>query len=161
MREIVLTRIDDRLIHGQVVTAWVKQTKGNRIIIVDEELAKDDFMRKILKAAAPSGISVEVNSAEDAVALLKSEAAAGEKIILLVKTPQPLETLMEAGVDLKTVVLGGMGLKSGRKKLYRNIAASDEEVTSMKQLIGKGVAILAQMTPDERPVDVSKLNRFM
>ncbi|MBE6083621.1 MAG: PTS sugar transporter subunit IIB, partial [Tissierellaceae bacterium] len=56
MANIVLTRIDDRLIHGQVMTAWVKQTKATRIIIIDDVVAKDDFMKKVLTMAAPPGI---------------------------------------------------------------------------------------------------------
>lgn len=157
MRDIVLTRIDDRLIHGQVVTAWVKQTNGNRIVIVDEALAKDAFMQKILKSAAPPGVSVEVYSVSDAAELLKAEAVKGEKVIILVKTPQVLEALLDAGVELKTVILGGMGLKAGRKKFYKNISASDDEIACMKRLISRKTTILAQMVPDERPADISKL----
>ncbi len=157
MRDIVLTRIDDRLIHGQVVTAWVKQTNGNRILIVDEALVKDVFMQKVLKTAAPPGISVEVHCVADAAELLKGEAVKGEKIIILVKTPQPLEALLDAGVELKTIVLGGMGLKAGRKKFYKNISASDDEVACMKRIIEKGTSIVAQMVPDERAFDISKL----
>jgi len=157
VRDIVLTRIDDRLIHGQVVTAWVKQTNGNRIVIVDEALAKDAFMQKILKSAAPPGVSVEVYSVSDAAELLKAEAVKGEKVIILVKTPQVLEALLDAGVELKTVILGGMGLKAGRKKFYKNISASDDEIACMKRLISRKTTILAQMVPDERPADISKL----
>ncbi len=67
MSEIVLTRIDDRLIHGQVMTAWVKKTRANQILIVDEEVAKDDFMSEILKMSAPSGIDILVKGLMDAV----------------------------------------------------------------------------------------------
>lgn len=157
MRDIVLTRIDDRLIHGQVVTAWVKHTEGNRIIVVDDGLAKDAFMQKILKTATPPGITAEVVATDKAAELLKGEAVKGERIIILVKTPQPLEALLDAGVELKTIVLGGMGLKAGRKKFHKNISASGEEVECMKRIIKKGTSIVAQMVPDERPADISKL----
>ena len=53
MGEIVLVRIDDRLIHGQVMTAWVKETGANQIIIVDDEVSKDLFMSEVMKASAP------------------------------------------------------------------------------------------------------------
>jgi PTS system mannose-specific IIB component len=157
MRDIVLTRIDDRLIHGQVVTAWVKITDANRIIIVDEALVKDTFMQRILKTAAPTGISVEVFSVENAAQMLKEEAVKGEKIMILTKTPQPLEQLLEADVEIGTIVLGGMGLKGGRKKFYKNISASEEEVACMRRIIEKGTVIQAQMVPDERPTNISKL----
>ena len=71
MKHIVLCRIDDRLIHGQVVTAWVKQTEGNRIVIIDEALVKDVFLQKIIKAAAPSDIRIDIYSIENGVCELK------------------------------------------------------------------------------------------
>ena len=70
MKHIVLCRIDDRLIHGQVVTAWVKQTEGNRIVIIDEALVKDVFLQKIIKAAAPSDIRIDIYNIENGVQLI-------------------------------------------------------------------------------------------
>ena len=67
MLNIVLTRIDDRLIHGQVVTAWAKITKANRIIVVDDEVAMDEFMVKILKMAAPRSFKIGIHSGEKTI----------------------------------------------------------------------------------------------
>ena len=95
MKNVVLCRIDDRLIHGQVVTSWVKQTNGNKIFVVDDALTKDMFMQKILSAAAPPGVKVEVLGISDAVDVLKGEAGSGENVIILVKVPQVIEKLIE------------------------------------------------------------------
>lgn len=157
MKNIVLVRIDDRLIHGQVVTAWVKQCNATRIMIVDDPLTKDAFMTKILKAAAPPQMSVEVRTAAAAAELLQEEAQNGENILILVKTPQVLENLIQNGVEIKAIILGGMGAKAGRKKFTKNVSASEEEVASMKRMMERGVAIQYQLVPDERPVNVSKL----
>ncbi len=157
MKNIVLCRIDDRLIHGQVVTSWVKQTSGNKIIIVDDALTKDVFMQKILKAAAPPDVKVEVLNTDDATDVLKEEPASGEKIIILVKTPQALEKLIEGGVELPKIILGGMGAKEGRKKFNRNVSASSEEVDSMKRILEGGTEIYYQLVPTEAAVNVSKL----
>lgn len=157
MKNIVLCRIDDRLIHGQVVTSWVKQTGGNRIIIVDDALTKDLFMQKILKAAAPRDVAVEVLSVSDGTVVLKEEPGMGEKVIILVKTPQILEQLIEGGVELPRIVLGGMGAKEGRKKFNRNVSASQEEMDSMKRMIAAGTQIHYQLVPTESPTDVRKM----
>jgi len=157
MKNIVLSRIDDRLIHGQVVTSWVKQTGGNRIMIVDDALTKDIFMQKILKAAAPPDVAVDVLTIEAAAVMLKGEEESGEKIIILVKVPQTLEKLIEGGVKLKRIVLGGMGAKEGRKKFNRNVSASREEMDSMKRMIEGGTEIVFQLVPVESPVDVRKM----
>lgn len=157
MKNIVLCRIDDRLIHGQVVTSWVKQTGGNKIIIVDDVLSKDVFMQKVLKAAAPPEVKVEVLNIVDATDVLKEEPVYGEKIIILVKVPQTLETLIESGVELPKIILGGMGAKEGRKKFNRNVSAGIEEVDSMKRIIEGGTQIYYQLVPTEAAVNVNKL----
>ena len=157
MRNIVLARIDDRLIHGQVVTSWVKQTNANRIIIVDDPLTKDIFIQRLLKAAAPSGISVSILTTEDAVKFLKEDPSAGENIIILVKVPEAIEALIDGGVVLDKVILGGMGAKEGRSRFNKNVSASSNEVECIKRILEKGVSMYYQMVPNEKAVDVKKI----
>ncbi len=157
MRNIVLTRIDDRLIHGQVVTAWVKHTDANRILIVDDPLTKDTFMQRILRSAAPAGITVEVKGVSEAANFLKEDAETGEKLMILVKGPQNLESLVDEGVKLPLIILGGMGAKAGRKKFNRNVSASEEEIACMKRLEEKGAVVQFQLVPDEKPTMLNKI----
>lgn len=156
MRNIVLARIDDRLIHGQVVTAWVKQTNANRIVIADDPLTKDNFMQRLLKAAAPPGISVDILTAVDAINFLKEAPTAGENIIILVKVPEVMEALIDGGVLLDKVILGGMGAKEGRSRFNKNVSASPKEVESIKRILGKGTAMFFQLVPAEKAEDVKK-----
>ena len=157
MRNIVLTRIDDRLIHGQVVTAWVKHTDANRILIIDDPLTKDTFMQRILRSAAPAGITVEVKGVSEAADFLKEDAETGEKLMILVKGPQNLESLVDEGVKLPLIILGGMGAKAGRKKFNRNVSASEEEIACMKRLEEKGAVVQFQLVPDEKPTMLNKI----
>ncbi|NPV43480.1 MAG: PTS sugar transporter subunit IIB [Firmicutes bacterium] len=157
MLNIVLTRIDDRLIHGQVMTAWVKYTSGNRIIIVDDAVAGDPFMEKVLKMAAPKGISVDVYNTDEGAEALKQEANPKERVIVLVKYPKTIKLLFEKGVSFKEINVGGMAAGPGRKKFYKNISASPEEKEIFKDLSEKGVEINIQIVPDDRPISVKKL----
>lgn len=157
MRNIVLARIDDRLIHGQICTQWVKTTDANRIVIVDEALLKDTFMQRILKAAAPSGIQVDIVSINDAIKLLSEDSNENERIIVLSKTPQVMESLIEGGVKIKNINLGGMGYKAGRKRFNKNVSANEEEEASMQRMIDKGVEIIYQLVPSDSSMNVKKL----
>ncbi|QSQ08078.1 PTS system sorbose-specific EIIB component [Koleobacter methoxysyntrophicus] len=157
MLNIVLTRIDDRLIHGQVMTAWVKYTSGNRIIIVDDAVAGDPFMEKVLKMAAPKGISVDVYNTDEGAEALKQEANPKERVIVLVKYPKTIKFLFEKGVSFQEINVGGMAAGPGRKKFYKNISASPEEKEIFKDLSEKGVEINIQIVPDDRPISVKKL----
>ena len=137
--EISLVRIDDRLIHGQVVTAWLKYYPSDVIVIVDDGVAKDSLMQRVLRAAAPKGSKVIA------------------KIMLIAKGPEPIEQLVDGGVAIKAVVLGGMGIKTGRTKLNRNVSASEEEVNCMKRLVEKGTEVGYHLVPQESYVPLAKL----
>jgi PTS system mannose-specific IIB component len=154
MRNIVLARIDDRLIHGQVVTHWCKTTDANTIVIVDDPLTQDAFTQRILKAVSPPSVQVEILTIKDAVDYLKQDGKPGENIMILTKIPQTMEALVNNGVSIKKIILGGMGQKTGRKKLNKNIFTTDEETVSMKRIIEAGVEMWYQLVPVERPVNV-------
>ncbi|MGX2944085.1 PTS system mannose/fructose/N-acetylgalactosamine-transporter subunit IIB [Enterococcus alishanensis] len=156
MSEIVLTRVDDRLIHGQVMTAWVKKTRANQILIIDEEVAKDDFMSEILKMSAPSGIEIAVKGLEDAVTFLQEQETANKRLIILVKAPITIEALIDRGIVIDKLVVGGMGAKENRRVLYKNISASDEERETFKKLIDRGVPVVIHIIPDQKETDLSK-----
>lgn len=156
MLNIVLTRIDDRLIHGQVITAWSKIAKADRIIVVDDEVAEDSFMVKVLRMAAPSSIKVDIFTIVDAALKLAREDT-GEKVIILVKTPQTVLGLIKAGVPIKELNLGGMGATQGRKQLYRNISISAAEKETFKELLSLGVDVFVQIVPDANKMPLATM----
>ena len=115
------------------------------------------MMMRILKAAAPPGVKVEVMTVADAEKELKQDAVPGENIVILVKVPLVLEALIDAGIPMQKIVLGGMGLTPKRKKFNKNVAATDEEVECMKRIVAKGVPMDFQLVPAERAINVEKL----
>ena len=110
MKNILVARIDDRLIHGQVMTAWVKSYPINHILIVDDELAKNQFMLNIYKAAMPAGIKVSITSKAGGVELLKQDPLPGENYLILAKVPEVFAYLLDNGIPLTKLVVGGQSL---------------------------------------------------
>lgn len=157
MLDIVLTRIDDRLIHGQVMTAWVKYSRGNRIVIVDDLVAKDDFIKSMIKMSVPTGIKLDIYSVEDAADVLKGDVHSNEKVIILVKKPEVIYELFSKEVEFKEINVGGMGANPGRRKLYKNISASDEEREIFKKIIEAGIKVSIRIIPDDKEVLVEKI----
>lgn len=155
MKNIVFVRIDDRLIHGQVMTAWLKYANGNEVVIVDNDLEKDDFMKIMMQSLIPSHIKLNVLGVENAIKYL-SEESGKERIFILCKTPGVLHELVENGVAIKQINLGGMGMKAGRKTLYKNISASEEENDVFRTLVKSGVKVSVQVVPTDKETDVSK-----
>lgn len=152
MKNIVFTRIDDRLIHGQVMTAWVQITGSNEVVIVDDNVAKNSFMQMVMKSAMPNKIGLKVLSIDEAIKYLSSEESGNEKIFILVKVPQVILSLVSAGIPIKKLDVGGIGAKENRRTLYRNISASEEEKEALIELSNKGVEVFFQVTPDNTRV---------
>ena len=125
MENLVLTRIDDRLIHGQVMTAWIKNKKATQVVIVDDLVAEDDYMIEVLEMAIPEEIAIGIFNKEDGVTFFSQ--GLDEPTILLVKGPEVLNYLVDHGINIEEVDVGGMGAGNDRSVLYKNISTSSEE----------------------------------
>ena len=153
MQNLVLTRIDDRLIHGQVMTKWLKETEAQNVLIIDDATAKNDFMINVFEQAIPEDVGIGVFNKEDGVKFLSQPLEA--PTLILVKVPETVEYLIEHGIDIKDVDLGGMGAKEGRTTLYQYISTSPEEDKCFKRLIDKGVNVYVQIVPqnEKEPIE--------
>ncbi len=159
MRNIVLARVDDRLIHGEVVMGWLPATKATRIIIVDDTLASDPFGSRAIRALAPQELKCYIYSVEEATDKLMREGVKKEKILLLAKTPLTYERLIRAGVPLQEINLGGVGINSNRKKFFKNIALSKEEVLACEYMINSGCRVYFQLVPDQAVYEIDQAMR--
>ncbi len=101
MAEIQVIRADFRLIHGQVITKWIRQTPANKILIIDDILAKDSFMSSIYVMAAPPGIEVMIDTVDDAVTKWNSGAYGAAKLFVLIKDVPTIYRLYKAGFPVK------------------------------------------------------------
>ena len=153
---IVLVRIDDRLIHGQVMTGWVNYTKATNIIIVDDQVARDEFSLQMFEMVKPSGVEIAALTVEEAQEKLKDEDYLKEKTIILCKTPREPYELIKDGVSFDVLNVGGMGGKPGRQRYFRNIAISEEEMEILKEIEGKGVRVEFRILPDDNPRGLPK-----
>lgn len=156
MKNIVLTRIDDRLIHGQVMTSWLNYTQANKIMVIDDEVAADPFMKNVLKSAVPSNIGLGVFSIERAVERLLKGFKDNDRVIILVKYPKTLYQLMKNGVNFEHINIGGMGANINRSKFYKNISASDEERKMLKEMIENNCKIEIRIIAEDSSIDVAK-----
>lgn len=157
MIKILVARIDDRLIHGQVVTSWVKAYPITEILIIAEDLAQNMLMQRIYKSVAPAGIDVNILNNLDALNYLQSDSKVDQNLLILVKTPDVFEYLIDNGVSIPKIILGGMGLKPGRETLIKNIAANDAERACLSRLVSKGIKIVYQLVPSSSEKAVERL----
>jgi mannose/fructose/N-acetylgalactosamine-specific phosphotransferase system component IIB len=147
-----LVRIDDRLIHGQVVAVWLRALGAGRIVIVDEATAADSFLAEVLTLAAPPGVPVEVLGLSDGAARCIDLAASPEPVIVLARTPGTVLALRQAGVPIEVVDLGGLGAGPGRRRLHKTISVSPPEMAELRELEKLGTRVEIQIVADDRPI---------
>ncbi|MDF7639797.1 PTS sugar transporter subunit IIB [Lactobacillus sp. ESL0791] len=153
MANITLTRVDNRLMHGQVIVKWTRVADCNRILIVDDALKNDSFMVDIYKMAAPSGINVELMSTQEAGNEYQKNQLGDGKILLLFKTIASASSAYKKGLLFPSLQLGGIPNEPGKIKIVTAVSTSPDEINKIKELHENGVDITAQVIPEE-----SKLN---
>ena len=119
MDNLKLVRIDFRLIHGQVMTRWVKKYDITNIVVIDDKSSKSPILKKILLNAAPAGIKVEIESVESAVVRWKEGNFPKGNLLILFKDPETAGRAWKAGIDFKSLQIGGIEGSALKKNICR------------------------------------------
>jgi len=157
MAEISLARIDDRLVHGQVVTKWIQGTKSNRVVIVDDAVAKNTFLVDIYQMAAPMGVKVAVKSAEQAGKEWTASQWGSGKVLTLFKNPQTVEAACKQGLQISSLQVAGMGSSTGKKVVFKTVSMSEDDARAMKMLSEQGIKVYFQALPEDKPMDLESI----
>lgn len=157
MKNIVLTRIDDRLLHGQVIVSWIPYLKINEILIVDDEYFNDEFMTELIKDAAPDNIKVHVLDTEKSAEFLNSEDVGGSRLLILSRYIQYIDKLIKLSVPVKNVNVGGLGSAEGRKKCVNSIHLSSFEMNLLKNMAKNNIEVFVQMLPNDKKIDIEQV----
>ena len=156
MAEIVLCRVDSRLVHGQVMTKWVRQADANEIIIVSDTVSKDQFLLEIYKMSAPPGVEILCYGAEETVERWKEGTLLKGRVLLLFADIDTLHRVCSQGVEVKEVQVGGLGGGPDRKVVYQNITLNEKDAGLLKELADKGTTVIFQTIPEDRPLHLTE-----
>jgi PTS system sorbose-specific IIB component len=157
---VVLYRVDDRLIHGQVVVGWGRVLKINSILVCSERVADDELARTMMEMGAPADVKVEVLRPAEGAAKLRSGKLADRTAIVLFETPEEALELLDFNVVIEKLNIGGMHYRPGRIQIMEGLSVDREDCVALRELASRHVQIYFQMVPQARPVEiVSKLPR--
>lgn len=129
--EVGLIRVDSRLLHGQVVTRWIKQVEAQQVIILDDNLAQDDFMIEVFKMAAPEGVELIVKPIDAESIQFLGTSSLKNSIILFNSIPSLIKAF-QLGLPFTNVQIGGIGGGNNRTVVYKNITLTAEEYEELK-----------------------------
>jgi mannose/fructose/N-acetylgalactosamine-specific phosphotransferase system component IIB len=146
---ITLLRVDDRLIHGQVVEGWLPQLNVNHVAVVSDAAADDPVQAALMKMALPPGVGLSVLRVADAPAALSAPQAAAKRILVLVPGPAEALALLERGVAVDRVNVGGLHFTVGKVQLGRALFLSDEDKAALRAIAARGVRLEGRPLPSD------------
>ena len=145
----VLARIDSRLLHGQVATAWTKTVKPTRIIVVSDGVAKDELRKNLIEQAAPPGVKANVVPVDKMIQVAKDPSFGNTKAMLLFETPQDALRAIEGGVDVKELNIGSMAHSVGKIAVSKVLSLGKDDVKTFEKLKAKGIQFDVRKVPND------------
>ncbi|EPK3354879.1 PTS mannose transporter subunit IIAB [Providencia rettgeri] len=158
---IALARVDDRLIHGQVATRWTKETQVKRIIVVSDDVAKDQVRSTLLKQVAPPGVTAHVVDVAKCIRVYNNPKYAGERVMLLFTNPTDVKRIVEEGVDVKSVNIGGMAYHDGKTMVTNAVSINQEDIDAFNYLNDKNIELeVRKVSSDSKVYMMDLINKL-
>lgn len=154
---IGLARIDDRLIHGQVATRWTKETNVRRIIVVSDEVAADTVRKTLLTQVAPPGVTAHVVDVAKMIRVYNNPKYAGERVMLLFTNPTDVERIVEGGVKITSVNIGGMAFRQGKTQVNNAISVDEKDIEAFNKLNARGIELEARKVSTDQKLKMMDL----
>jgi D-glucosaminate PTS system EIIB component len=166
MAQVVMNRMDDRLIHGQVMTGWLQLRGADTIWIVDDDVANNPMMLDIFSFASPAGVQIKVFEVDAVLErLINIEEAGRRRVIVLAKHPMTFLRLIEGGYEPSDINYGAMANKSVDQsttiEVAPNCSLTQEDIEATDTIAGKGIRVWIQLVPfgGHKPQEWSDIRR--
>lgn len=156
MPNIVLTRIDNRLVHGQVATQWCGTIGANLILVANDEVAGNKLRQGLMDMAAPNYAAMRYWTIEKTISTIH-KASDKQLIFIVCETPQDVLKLVEGGVPIKKVNIGNMHMADGKRQVAGSVAVDDDDVAAFAKLRDLGVELEIRRVPSEGAENIEKL----
>lgn len=153
--KINILRIDDRLIHGQVVTAWMNYCNARQVVVADDKVANDTFQQSLLKMATPKGVELKIYDIPTARQELKKEDDADT--LFLVRGPKEADSLLMSSEKIKSINVGNLNMRKGKKKILDNLWLSKEDYNAILSLMDKGIDLEYRTLPNDSSQNLKEL----
>lgn len=156
MPNIVLSRIDERLVHGQVGVQWVGFADANIVVVANDEVAEDSIQQSLMEMVLAEGISVRFWSIQKVIENIH-KASDRQKILLVAKTPADFLKMVEGGVPIEVINVGNMHFTEGRKQIHKTVSVNSQDIECFEKLKEYNVKCRVQGVPTESATDLFEL----
>ncbi|MEN0628814.1 PTS galactosamine transporter subunit IIB [Phytobacter ursingii] len=146
---ILLTRIDNRLVHGQVGVTWTSTIGANLVVVVDDVVAGDEIQQKLMGITAETyGFGIRYFTIEKTINVI-AKAAPHQKIFLICRTPDTVRKLLEGGVPLKDVNVGNMHFSEEKKQISSKVYVDEKDINDLRFIRDQGINVFIQDVPGD------------
>jgi PTS system mannose-specific IIB component len=156
---IVLARIDSRLVHGQVLEAWVPYVNADCIVVANDEVAGTSFQCMVMQSAVPSSIKLIIGTLQETACILSSADLLKKRVLLLFANSEDALKVRQLGVSYEKLNLGNMHSSTGKDRYTCTIALDQHDIEKLQQVEAQGVSIVSQCVPADREQSWHKLIR--
>ncbi len=155
---IVLVRVDDRLVHGQILEGWLPSTRAEELLIANDALAQDELQKMIMESAIPYSVSLIVDSVEKIASILLDDRFSERRRMVIVDSPIDALRLIKAGVDFELLNLGNLAEPEYKACLSRTISVGEECLMALQEILEEGIKINIQSVPFEKAVELNSIS---
>lgn len=152
-----LVRIDDRLVHGQVVEGWIPFLKADVVVVASDAAAADDTQVALMRMALPDHVALDVLPVAQAARHADLADASKRRVLVLAPGPSEVLSLHEHGAKFNLVNVGGLHYTAGKVQLGKAIYLSEDDLSAMRALIARGVELEGRALPGEKATDLDDL----
>lgn len=156
MPNIVLSRIDERLVHGQVGVQWVGFANANIIVVANDEVAADQIQQNLMEMVLAEGIAIRFWTVQKTIDTIH-KAADRQRILLVCRTPKDFRQLVEGGVPVTQINVGNMHYAEGKTQIAKTVSVDADDIEEFRQLQALGVTCTVQGVPTESATDLFTL----
>ncbi|WP_455139066.1 PTS sugar transporter subunit IIB [Thermophilibacter sp.] len=154
---IKMTRVDHRLLHGQVAFTWIKFTGSDCILIANDAVARDELRMAALRLAKPEGAKLVIKSVADSAKAINSGVTDRYNLFVITENIHDACRLAKATDAITQVNVGGVKAEEGKRKISDAVYVSDDEANELRELAAQGRQVFSQMTPNDQPHDIIEL----
>ncbi|WP_125702617.1 PTS system mannose/fructose/N-acetylgalactosamine-transporter subunit IIB [Lacticaseibacillus daqingensis] len=154
---IIASRIDGRLVHGQVANLWTTKLQATRIMVVDNEVSKSKIEKSGLRMAAPASVKLSVLDIDTAADHILAGKYDSQRVFVVAKKPETFLALVQKGVPIKSLNVGNMSQTDETRSITKSINVVDADVEAFNKLNDLGVTLTAQMVPADDSKDFMSL----
>ena len=156
MPNILSTRVDNRLVHGQVGMTWVNSIQANLVLVANDAVANDSVQQSLMDMVLPEGVQSRYFTIEKTINVIH-KASDAQKIFLVVKTPQDALKLVEGGVPIKYLNIGNMHFSEGKKQISATVSVDEDDIKTLKRLNELGVELDLRGVPSDKGKNIMEL----